>query len=143
VFDELERKAVALEYIRRINAGDIDELMKLFADNIRFEDPVGSVPIHGKAAVRLRLTDAINLHVYEEPGDISASHDGRHVAIPVKIVMDNPEDPTGKIMKVNLVSICRLNSSGLIEDARVFWGRTDVAFVDRAAPESASAEGTS
>ncbi|WP_049580005.1 nuclear transport factor 2 family protein [Streptomyces sp. SBT349] len=140
MLDELERKAVALEYVRCINAGDIDRLLKVFADNVRFEDPVGSPPIQGKAALRRHLTDAIKGHVHEAPDDISASHDGRHIAIPVKIHIDNPEDPGGKRLKINAVSICRLNSSGLIEDVKAFWGRTDVSFVDRAAPESA--EGT-
>ncbi|MGX1916076.1 nuclear transport factor 2 family protein [Streptomyces phaeochromogenes] len=137
MLDELERKAVALEYVRCINAGDIERLLKVFADNVRFEDPVGAPPIQGKAALRQHLSDAIKGHVHEIPGEITASQDGRHIAIPVKIHIDNPEDPGGKRLKINAVSVCRLNPAGLIEDVKAFWGQTDVTFIDRGALKSA------
>ncbi|MCZ7415988.1 MULTISPECIES: nuclear transport factor 2 family protein [unclassified Streptomyces] len=136
MLDELERKAVALEYVRCINAGDIGRLLKVFADDVRFEDPVGSPPVQGKTALRKHLSDAIKGNVHEIPGEITASQDGRHIAIPVQIHIDNPEDPGGKRLKINAVSVCRLNSAGLIEDVKAFWGQTDVAFVDRDAPIS-------
>lgn len=137
MLDELERKAVALEYVRCINAGDIDGLLKVFANNVRFEDPVGSAPVQGKVALREHLSAALSGNVHEAPGDISASHDGQHIAIPVKIDLDNPEDPGGKRMRISAVSVCRLNASGLIEDVKAFWGRTDISFVDRADSGSA------
>ncbi|MFE9107938.1 nuclear transport factor 2 family protein [Actinomadura geliboluensis] len=137
MYDELELKAVALEYTRCINAGDLDGLLALFAENVRFEDPVGSRPIHGKAAVRERLADAVRGRVHETPGQIVAAHDGRHIAIPVTILIDDPEDPGGRRMKINIVSVCRFDRTRRIDDVRAFWGRTDVSFVETSTPEPA------
>ena len=44
--------AVVHRYIAALNAGDLDAIVALYADDATVEDPVGSPPHQGHAAIR-------------------------------------------------------------------------------------------
>ena len=140
--DETVRKKVALEYCRRINAGDVAGLMNLFSERVRFEDPVGCTPVVGRSALRVHVERLVASNVVEEPGVPVAGHDGQHVAVPMTATLDYapigpmlaaaglvdpPDDPAGARLHFNLVALMRVGADGLLHDVRVFWGRTDVS----------------
>ncbi|MFD0521826.1 nuclear transport factor 2 family protein [Paractinoplanes durhamensis] len=66
--DAATRKRLALDYCRLMNSGDVDGVLQLFAPDVRFEDPVGWTPVHGRAALRTHLATAIAARVHEVPG---------------------------------------------------------------------------
>jgi steroid Delta-isomerase len=141
---ETVRKDLALEYCARINDGDIDGLLSLFADDVRFEDPVGGSPVIGRKALRNHFTAAIAAGIDEQPGRPVAAQDGEHVAIPVEASMnylpfgrqlaaaglvDPPSDPAAARLHFSLVSVIRIGGDRLINNVKVYWGRTDVSVV--------------
>ncbi|WTW92292.1 nuclear transport factor 2 family protein [Streptomycetaceae bacterium NBC_01309] len=129
--DEAARKAVALEYCRRMNSGDLDGVMELFASDVRFQDPVGTPPLVGRAAVRAHLARAVAAGIVEEPGTPTASLDGETVALPVSGTLDAPaETADGGRVRFNLVSLMRVDDAGLVVEVRVIAGRTDYGLVD-------------
>jgi len=142
--DERARKELALEYCRRMNAGDIDGVLALFGADIRFEDPVGSPPVVGHAALRAHLMAAIAARVREEPGTPVAARDGRQVVIPVVATLDYlplgptlaaaglvtpPADPGATRLRFSLLSLISVGPDRLVHEVRVFWGRTDLSVV--------------
>jgi steroid delta-isomerase len=148
MLDELTRKELALEYCRRMNAGDLDGVLRLFAQDIRFEDPVGSPPVVGRAALRAHLAAAIAARVSEVPGTPVAARDGRQVAVPVVATLDYlplgatlaaaglvtpPTDPGAARLRFSLLSLLTAGPDRLLHEVRVFWGRTDVTVVPGAA----------
>jgi steroid Delta-isomerase len=147
VVDEVTRKALALEYCNRMNAGDVDGVLELFADDIRFEDPVGSPPVVGRHALRAHVAATIAAKVHEVPGTPVAAQDGQHVAIPVTATLDYlplgqvlahagiiapPTNPETARLRLRLLSVIKVGPDRLLRDVRVFWGRTDVSVVDGA-----------
>jgi steroid Delta-isomerase len=92
--DEATRKHLALEYARRINAGDVDGVLDLFADDIVFEDPVGTPPIIGKEDLRRRIAWSVKCNVHEIPGRAVTSMDGRWVVVPSTVSVYIPEKLT-------------------------------------------------
>ncbi len=145
--DEATIKNLALEHCWRINARDAAGLLKLYAPNIHFEDPVGSGARDGHDALRAHATQAIAAGVREIPGTPVAAQDGRHAAVPVTGVLPYdprsplparlgfsgpPVDPAGKVLKVDYVMVIGVGASGLIEEMRSYWGTSDVTIVDRA-----------
>jgi steroid delta-isomerase len=144
--DEATRKELALEHCRRVNDGDLDGLLKLYAEDMRFEDPVGSGWQVGHAAFRAHAGAAIAGHAYEDPAEPIGCHDGEHAAVQVTATMrylpngpllaqygvvDPPDNPETAHMRVRYVMFIRVGASGLIEEMRAFWGRSDiVAFED-------------
>jgi steroid delta-isomerase len=143
--DEVARKQLALEYVRRLNAGDVDGVLALFAEDVRFTDPVGVPPVVGRRALRTHLASAVAAHVHEVPGTPVAARDGRHVALPVTATLDylplGPAlaaagmlDPTASVpraggtdarLRFHLISVMGVGPGGLLDEVRVFWGRTD------------------
>ncbi|MFE9429330.1 nuclear transport factor 2 family protein [Kitasatospora sp. NPDC006697] len=140
--DEARRKELAVEHCRRVNEGDLDGLLKLYDEAVRFEDPVGSGWRVGHAAFRAHAGAAIAGQVYEEYGEPVACQDGLHAAVPVTATMnylpngpflaqygvvEPPADPRRARMRVRYVMFVKVGPSGLIEEMRAFWGRSDVS----------------
>ncbi|KJS52438.1 hypothetical protein VM98_31445 [Streptomyces rubellomurinus subsp. indigoferus] len=127
--DEAARKELVLEYCRRMNAGDLDGAVALFAPDARFEDPVGAPPMVGTGAIRAHLAQAIGHQVREAPGEPTAAMDAEHVVLPVGITLRTPQLPPGTLARINLISVIRVGPDGLIHEVRVYWGESDASVV--------------
>ncbi|QXJ26134.1 nuclear transport factor 2 family protein [Actinomadura graeca] len=119
---EAARKAMALEYVRRINAGDIDGVLDLFGDDIVFEDPVGRPPLIGKDALREHIALAVGARAHETPGPPVTSMDDRLVVTQTRVVVRVPA-----VMTFNIIGIVELDEDGLGRRVQAFWGMTDMA----------------
>jgi steroid Delta-isomerase len=130
-----------------MNAGDLNGVMQLFSEDIRYEDPVGSAPVIGRTALRAHLAATIAARVSEAPGTPVTAQDGRHVAIPVVATMDYlplgpalaaaglvspPADPATARLRFSLLSLIAVAPNRLLHEVRVFWGRTDLSVVPAA-----------
>ncbi|MDT0343460.1 SDR family NAD(P)-dependent oxidoreductase [Streptomyces sp. DSM 44938] len=130
--DENRRKEIALEYFRRLNAGDVPGLLDLFTEDAVLEDPIGHGERKGREALRefygvnttmARLQDAVGTPI--------AAQDGHSVAVPVVATLNNIAEP-GKALErvsINALVMFRITTDGLIEEVRGFWGLTD--FLDQ------------
>lgn len=145
MIDERTRKKLVLEHCRRKNAGDIDALLEMFAEDVVFEDPVGSGPQTGRDALRKHFTDVIAANVREETGEPVAGQDGVHVLVPVTATMEYlpkgaeyaergwitaPDDPGGKRLRCEYVLMLRTGRGRLIQELKAFWGRSDIDVLD-------------
>lgn len=143
--DEATCKALALAHCERINAGDVEGLLKLYSPAVRFEDPVGTGTRIGHGALRSHIAGAVAAGVYDAAGEPVAAPDGRHAAVPVTSTMsflpngplmvrygilDAPRDPRTARMRFSCMLVIQVGAQGLIEDMRAYWGRSDVRFVD-------------
>jgi steroid delta-isomerase len=141
---EAVRKNLILEYAKRMTAGDVDAVLALFAENVTFEDPVGSGASTGRARLRAHLETAIANKVREIPGAPVATQDGRHALCPVTVrmnylpagealarhgVVEPPENPDERLLGLNVVMVIRADANGLIEDIRAHWGLSDISIV--------------
>jgi steroid delta-isomerase len=118
--DEATRKNMAVEYARRINEGDVDGVMELFADDIVFEDPVGTPPIIGKKDLRRRIEWSIKCRVHEEPGRGVTSMDDRWVVVPSTITVFIPTRLT-----FHIIGVMEVGDDGLSHHVQAYWGVTD------------------
>ncbi|MEU0939153.1 MULTISPECIES: nuclear transport factor 2 family protein [unclassified Embleya] len=123
--DEVTRKALALEYCRRMNAGDVEGVLELFAPDVVFEDPVGSGEQVGRDALRAHITRAIvDDRARERPGTPVAAHDGETVVLPATIELSPRSYP--KRIEISIIGIVRFRDDGLVGDFRALWGDTDM-----------------
>lgn len=141
MINELTRKKIAREHAQRLNAGDVDGLLALYAADATIEDPVGTGTVTGREALRAHFEIAAAGHVHETIEDLVAGQDGRHVVSRVTAVMDyhprgpeyaargwlperNGAEPTS--LRCHYALLLRVGESGLIEHMRAFWGRPDL-----------------
>jgi steroid delta-isomerase len=118
---EAARKRMAVEYAQRLNDGDVEGALELFADDVVFEDPVGKPPLVGKAALRRHFELAVECEVHETPGPPVTSMDDRYVITPTRVVVHAPTT-----MTFNIVGIVEVDENGLGRHVRAFWGMTDM-----------------
>jgi len=145
VIDERRRKNMILEHSRRISAGDVDGLLELYADEVGFEDPVGSGRRTGRAALRAHFAQSVEARIAETPGDPVAGQDGMHTLVPITAAMDYlpkgpafaergwltaPAEPEGKRLRCEYVLMLRTGADGRIEELKAFWGRSDIEVID-------------
>lgn len=151
--DELTCKSLVAEHCRRVNAGDLDGLLALYAPTVRFEDPVGNGEQVGIPALRAHAGAAIQSRAYEDFGTPVAGQDGASAAIPVVTTMDylpwGPNlvrlglipapppgfDPGRRRIRFNYVMTIAVGADGLIRDMRGYWGVSDAGYVDADAGE--------
>lgn len=138
---EQRRKQLALEHCRRLNAGDLDGVLELYAHEVTFEDPVGHERQTGREALRAHLAQAIAGNIQEAPGEPVVGQDDAHVLLPVTAVMDYlpygptfasrgwlsaPADPENKRLRRESMQVFRTDGAGRISELRAFWGRSDL-----------------
>ncbi|GAA2100756.1 hypothetical protein GCM10009801_73490 [Streptomyces albiaxialis] len=141
MIDEIARKKIVVEHSRLLSVGDLDGLMAMYAENVTFEDPVGSGRRRGRDALREHFARSVEAGIDETTGQPVAGQDGLHALAPVVSVMDylpkGPEfvergwlDPPSATDEARLtcayVLVLRTGVGGLIEDLRAFWGRSDL-----------------
>jgi steroid delta-isomerase len=127
--DEATRKRIVLEYAARMNAGDVDRVLELFADDIVFEDPVGITPIVGREAVRHHIAWSIAFKVHETPGRPVCAMDDRQVSLPMVVTVQIPTR-----LAFRIVSVIEVGDDDLVHRARAFWGLTDTTVGDGSKP---------
>jgi steroid Delta-isomerase len=131
--DDATAKVLASRYCELMNEGDLNGVLTLFADDVRFVDPLGTPPIVGREALRAHLGKAIAAHIVEVPGTPTGSERserggrGGIVALPVSGSLDAPG---GGRLRFNLISLIEFDGAGLISRVRIIAGRTDYALVE-------------
>ncbi|BCL26228.1 nuclear transport factor 2 family protein [Streptomyces aurantiacus] len=139
--NELARKKRALEHSRRVNAGDLEAIIALYAPDAVVEDPVGLPPITGHDALRAHYELLLASRVHEETTEPVAGQDAEHALLQVTSVMDYlpsgplyaergwlkaPDAPrTARIQRAATLAI-RMDPSGLIRSLKSYWGTSDL-----------------
>ncbi|MDN3352810.1 nuclear transport factor 2 family protein [Actinomadura sp. DC4] len=144
MLNERSRKQLAFEHCRLMNAGDVDGLLALYADEVTFEDPVGSDRQSGRDALRTHFGRAVAAGIHEAPGEPVACQDDVRVLIPVLAIMDYlpvgpdsvrrdrltaPRNPEGRRLKRDSTLVLRTDEIGRIEELKAYWGRSDLELI--------------
>jgi len=114
---EATMKAALQSYLNAFNANDLDALTALFAEDATVEDPVGSPPNVGKAAVRAFYEGALkNGAKLSLSCPIRGSHgNGAAMAFDVKV---GP-------MTVRVIDVMAFNEAGKITSMKAYFGPSD------------------
>jgi steroid delta-isomerase len=128
-----------------MNAGDVDALLDLYAEDAGFEDPLGWARLTGRDALRAHFEAVVSARIHVVPGDPVAGQDDAHVLVPITAVMDYlpagpvfaergwltpPPDPETKRIKRDYMLVLRTGTDGLIQEMQAFWGKSDLTLID-------------
>lgn len=110
-------KAALQTYLDHFNAGDLDALAGLFADDATVEDPVGAPAHHGKAAIRAFYQDAMkNGATLSLSAPIRGSH-GNAAAMAF-------EAKVGPLT-IRIVDVMTFDEAGKITSMKAYFGPED------------------
>lgn len=122
----IEPKQIQLtlaRYVELVDAGDIDGILALYAEDAVVEDPVGKPAHIGIAAVARfyheglgRLDASARLD-----GAIRASHNGCG-AVPFRVDLLWGDQPCS----IEVIDVMEFNAQGLIRSMKAYWGELNV-----------------
>ncbi|MET7361607.1 nuclear transport factor 2 family protein [Streptomyces sp. NPDC005562] len=139
--NEFARKQRAQEHSRRINAGDLDALVELYAPDAVLEDPVGHPPVTGHAQLRAHYARLFSARLREQAEQPVAGQDAAHALIQVVSEMDYlpvgpsyaergwlkaPDAPETARVRRTAMLVIRMDPSGLIRQLKSYWGTSDL-----------------
>lgn len=116
-----QMEASVHEYLRALNAADLDALMNLFSADAVVEDPVGSAPREGLAAIREfyagSLTHGLTLAL---EGQVRTA--GSEAAFPFSVSLNYGGSPT----VIRPIDVFRFDADGKIASMRAFFGSSNI-----------------
>ena len=103
------------KYLEALSNKNLEGIMALYAENAVVEDPVGSDPHVGTAAIREFYTGAVGF-------DLEAALTGQ-----VRIAGDEVAFPftcsnAAAGLTMHIIDVFKFNDEGLITSMRAFWG---------------------
>lgn len=113
--------AVVHRYVDALNAGDLDAIVTLYADDATVEDPVGSLPHEGRAAIRAfyAAAAAMNLVVALD-GEIRVA--ARSCAFAFSVRFMHAGQPT----TIRPIDLFDFDAAGRISRMRAYFGAPNI-----------------
>ena len=113
---------IADNYLSRLSEGDLDGVASLYAEDATLEDPVGSEPIVGRAAIAEFYKFAISMNVkLQRTGPVRCA--ANEMVFPF-ICHSYPE---GAQMKIEIIDHFTLDDNNLITKMRAFWSEANIS----------------
>jgi steroid delta-isomerase len=116
-------RAAMQAYADRINAGDLDGILALFAPDAVIEDPVGTAPKCGPDALRAWFGDTVAFGTRIDPvAPIRGSH-----ANAAALMFDVTFRPAGgPAMRIRSLDVCAFDADARISSLKAYWGPEDM-----------------
>ena len=118
-----EMKAVMRAYVERLNAGDLEGILALYADDATVEDPVGTDICKGAAAIRAFYELAIASNAKLRITGPQRGSAGAFAAMPLEVEVVLPDAPK---MLIGVIETMRFNDAGKVVEMRAYWGNEDM-----------------
>lgn len=121
-----EMKTVMRSYVERLNAGDLEGVLALYADDATVEDPVGADVRRGAAEIRafyeIAIASGAKLTIVGPQSGSSSDY----AAMPLIVDLAQPDLPK---MRLNVIETMRFNAAGKVAEMRAYWGNEDMSMV--------------
>jgi steroid Delta-isomerase len=119
--DPRKMEAAIHEYVAAFEAGSVERVIALYADDATVEDPVGSDVVAGREAIFAFYTGAMKTGAklrLEGPVRIC----GDYAAFPFSVLMHWQ----GKDQRVDVIDTFRFNSANEVIEMRAYFGPTNM-----------------
>ncbi len=115
-------QAAVHAYVRALNAGDVDAIIALYANDALVEDPVGSAPRRGLAEIRAFYAGSLRLKLQVAlEGQIRAVANEAAFAFSVSFEMN------GQRTTIRPIDMFRFDQAGRIVQMRAFFGPDNIS----------------
>lgn len=119
---QLIRQRMA-RYVELVDAGDIDGILALYADDAVVEDPVGASPLVGRVAIERFYRDGLgraNARA-ELTGPVRVAGNGC-AAMPFRVDLDWGGQPCS----IHVIDVMEFDAEGRIRSMKAYWGEDNM-----------------
>ena len=109
------------QYCARLTAHDAPGIAALYAADATIEDPAGSPPVVGRAAIEAFYAGAlarVRPELVELSGPVRALADGSGAAAPLA----STSTREGRRARLDIIDVMTFDDEGLITSLRAYWG---------------------
>ena len=116
-------QATMARYVELVDAGDIDGILALYADDATVEDPVGHAPLQGIDAIARFYREGLGaMKVCATlTGPVRATLNGCG-AMPFRVDMEWGGQPCS----LHVIDVMAFNADGRIRSMKAFWSEVNV-----------------
>ena len=108
-------------YLRALESGDVDAIVSLYAEDATLEDPVGSTPVVGHAAIRAFYAKAQDMHPrIKLTGAVRVA--GRECAFAFAVTVTYQ----GQRITIHPIDTFRFDAAGRIAQMRAYFGQANI-----------------
>ncbi|MET0270471.1 MAG: nuclear transport factor 2 family protein [Sphingomonas sp.] len=117
-----EKMIAAVEgYVAAFAAGDPDAAAALYAEDAVVEDPIGSPPQHGRAAIRAFYAESMKTGArLKLEGPIRLA--GDYAVFPFSVNLHYE----GSDKRIDVIDTFRFDENDLVVEMRAFWGQRNM-----------------
>ncbi|MDR2298325.1 MAG: nuclear transport factor 2 family protein [Comamonas sp.] len=112
---------VVQRYVAALNAGDLEGILALYADNATVEDPVGSEPQRGIEAIRVFYAKSLKL-----PLQVALQGEVRAVANEAAFAFTVSVEYQGRKTVIAPIDHFRFNEAGKVVSMRALFGEQNM-----------------
>jgi steroid delta-isomerase len=116
-------QATMARYVELVDAGDIDAIVALYAEDAVVEDPVGKAPLQGIEAIARFYREGLGAMKVSASltGPVRATHNGCG-AMPFRVDMEWGGQPCS----LHVIDVMEFDAEGRIRSMKAFWSEVNV-----------------
>ncbi|GAA3995944.1 nuclear transport factor 2 family protein [Comamonas faecalis] len=118
-------QAAVQRYVTALNAGDLDAIVALYAEDATVEDPVGSAPHSGHAAIRAFYARSLAMKL-----DVTLEGPVRAVANEAAFAFCVRLHWQGRDMAIRPIDVFRFDAAGKVVSMRAIFGPQNMGAAD-------------
>ncbi len=119
--DTAKMEATVHAYVAAFEAGDPDQVVALFAEDATVEDPIGTPPHKGRAAIRAFYAESMKTGAkLQLDGPIRVA--GDFAAFPFSVKLDLGNGPA----RIDVIDTFRFNEANEVIEMRAYFGPTNM-----------------
>lgn len=121
MIDQAKAERIVGCYLRCLSEGNLEGVLELYADNATVEDPVGSEPIRGRAAIAEFYRGALSMGIkLELIGAVRCA--AGEIVFPFLCATAGMGAP----MEIEIIDHFVLNAEGKVSSMRAFWSKANI-----------------
>jgi steroid Delta-isomerase len=116
-------------YCAHLTAHDAEAIADLYAGDARVEDPAGSTPIVGRAAIQAFYAAALERARPESvvlAGPVRILADGRAAAA----TLESRSSRDGHRVRIDIIDVMTFDDAGRITSMQAYWGPDNIHLTD-------------
>ncbi|MFC6634367.1 nuclear transport factor 2 family protein [Microbulbifer taiwanensis] len=119
--DQAKAEQIVDSYLCCLSEGDLEGVVALYADDATVEDPVGSEPITGRAAIAEFYRGALAMGI-----KLRRSGAVRLAAGEIVFPFVCASEAMGAPMEIEIIDHFVLNAEGKVQSMRAFWSEANI-----------------
>ncbi|MGH8383485.1 steroid Delta-isomerase [Pseudomonas sp.] len=119
-----EVQVLMARYVERVDAGDIEAIVQMYADDATVEDPFGQPPIRGREQIAAFYRQGLGASKVNArlTGPVRASHNGCG-AMPFRVEMIWNGQPCA----LDVIDVMSFDEQGRIRTMQAYWSEVNLS----------------